>query len=150
MSLPRNLLVPIDLGDHTKEVVDYAVALAGRLDARVHLLHAVPVPLLGSEVPITCSETAVDEVIARRQRELDELAATYAATWVFASVALKPGDARTVITAAIEPLEINLIVMGTHGRRGVARLVVGSVAEHIVRVAPCPVLLVRSGTATVR
>jgi nucleotide-binding universal stress UspA family protein len=60
---------------------------------------------------------------------------------------LRKGDARTAILAFAEELHPDLIVMGTHGRRGVSRLVLGSVAESVARTAPCPVLLVRSGLA---
>lgn len=148
MTLPRSILVPLDLGDHTTEVLDYAVALATRLDAKLRLLHVVPVPLLGSEIPITVAETALQEIIAQRQQELDRLATAYAGKVSFASVELKTGDPRTVIDATAVQLRTDLIVMGTHGRRGITRLLIGSVAEQIVRIAPCPVLLVRSGTAT--
>ena len=147
MSLPTNILVPVDLGDHTTEVLDYAIALAGRLDAKLHVLHVVPVPLLGSEIPISVTEAAVDDAIARRRQELDQLAAGYQGKWVFASVELKIGDPRTVIGLTASDLGIGLIVMGTHGRRGVSRLLIGSVAEQVVRAAHCPVLLVRAGTA---
>jgi nucleotide-binding universal stress UspA family protein len=147
MTLPRNILVPIDLGDHTTEVLDYAVGLANRLDAKLHLLHAAPVPLLGAEIPITVSETAINDIIAARRQDLNRIAASYAGKCAFASVELTPGDARNVIAEAAAHRHADLIVMGTHGRRGVSRLLIGSVAEQIARVAPCPVLLVRSGTA---
>ena len=147
MTLPRTILVPIDLGDHATEVLDYAVALAARLDAKLHLLNVVPLPLLGSEIPITVTETAVDEIIAQRRQDLDRLAASYAGKAAFASVELKTGDPRTAIDTLAAELHADLIIMGTHGRRGVSRLLIGSVAEQIVRTAPCPVLLVRSGTA---
>jgi nucleotide-binding universal stress UspA family protein len=150
MALPHNILVPIDLGDHTAEVLDYAVGLAGRLDAKLHVLHTVPLPLLGAEIPIMVSETAIDDLIATRRQDLNRIASSYAGKCAFASVELKTGDPRTVIGAAAVQLQIDLIVMGTHGRRGVSRLLIGSVAEQVARVAPCPVLLVRSGTAAAR
>jgi nucleotide-binding universal stress UspA family protein len=150
MTLPRDILVPIDLGDHTTEVLDYAVDLAGRLDAKLHVLHAVPLPLLGSELPITISDSAVEDLIASRRQDLNRVATGYAGKCAFASVELKTGDPRAVITEAAAQLHVDLIVMGTHGRRGVSRLLIGSVAEQVARVAPCPVLLVRSGTATAR
>jgi len=147
MTLPRNVLVPIDLGDHAAQVLDYAVVLAARLDAKIHLLHVIGGPLLGSEIPITVSETAMDEVIASARQELERLAAERAGQVPFSFVELKTGDARAVIVATAKQFGADLIVMGTHGRRGVSRLVNGSVAEHVARTAPCPVLLVRSGTA---
>jgi len=150
MNLPRTILVPIDLGDHTTEVLDYAVGLAGRLDAKLHILHTLPLPVIGSEIPVTISDSAIDDLFAARRQELDRTVTSYAGKCAFASVELKTGDPRTGIQEAAVRLRADLIVMGTHGRRGVSRLLLGSVAEHVARTAPCPVLLVRSGTATDR
>ena len=147
MSLPRNILVPIDIEDSAAQVLDYAFALATKLDARVHVLHAVPWPLLGAEVPIAVTETAMDSIMKHKQQVFDELVAAHTAKLPVASALLKKGDARSMILAAAEALRADLIVMGTHGRRGVSRLVLGSVAESVARTAPCPVLLVRSGLA---
>jgi universal stress protein A len=147
MSLPRNILVPIDLDDPVAQVLDYAVALAAKLDAKVHLLHVVPWPLLGAEVPIALTEKAMNEIMEHKQQELDQIVAAHSEKAPIGSAALKTGDARTAIVEMAKHLGADLIVMGTHGRRGVSRLVLGSVAESVARTAPCPVLLVRSNLA---
>ena len=147
MNLPRNILVPIDLEDSAAQLLDYAVALATKLDARLHALHVVPWPLLGAEVPIAVTETAMDDLVKAKQQAFDELVAAHAARPPLHGTVLKKGDARTAILATAEEPRAELIVMGTHGRRGVSRLVLGSVAESVARTAPCPVLLVRSGLA---
>jgi len=146
MALPRNILVPLDLGDHATRVLEYAVALAATLDAKVHVLHAVNWPVLGAEIPVSVSDKAMDEIVAKHQRELDQLAATYARGAPVGSVEVKVGDPRALIPQIAEQRGVDLIVMGTHGRSGIARLLLGSVAETVARAAPCPVLLVRSGT----
>jgi nucleotide-binding universal stress UspA family protein len=146
MKLPRNILVPIDLGDHATQVLAYAVALAAKLDAKIHILHAVDWPLLGAEIPIAVSDKAMDEIVAQHRQDLDQLVATHASKAPLGSVELKIGDPRTLIMQTAEQHGVDLIVMGTHGRRGVSRLLLGSVAEHVARTAPCPVLLLRSGT----
>jgi len=148
MTIPRTILVPIDLEDSGAQVLDYAVALAAKLDAKLHVLHVVPWPLLGADIPIAVTDTAMDEFMKGKQQAFDELVAAHAARTPLGSAMLKKGDARTAILAAAEELRPDLIVMGTHGRRGVSRLVLGSVAESVTRTAPCPVLLVRSGLAT--
>jgi len=150
MNFPHNILVPVELGVQTEPVLDYAVALAAKLDARLHLLHVVGRPLLGSEVAISVTETNMDEILERCQQQLEYLAAERAAKAPFGPVLLKIGDPRAVIDATAAELGIDLIVMGTHGRRGVARVLLGSVAETVVRTACCPVLLVRTGGATAR
>jgi len=146
MHLPRNILVPVELGVQTEPVLDYAVSLAAKLDAKIHLLHVVGRPLLGSEIPIAVTETNMDAILARCQQQLEYLAAQRTTRAPFGPVLLKIGDARAVIDATAAELGIDLIVMGTHGRRGVARVLLGSVAESVVRTACCPVLLVRPGT----
>jgi universal stress protein A len=147
MTLPRNILVPIDLDDSAAQVLDYAVALAGKLDAKLHVLHAVPWPLLGAEVPAAITKSSMDELMARERKAFDELVAAHTAKLPPGSATLETGDARAAILALAAALHADLIVMGTHGRRGMSRLVLGSVAESVTRAAPCPVLLVRSGHA---
>ena len=147
MSLPRNILVPIDLDVSAAQVLGYAGALAAKLGARLHVLHVVPWPLLGAEIPIAVTETAMDDILKERQKAFDDLVAAHATELPSDATTLKKGDARTVILATAEELGADLIVMGTHGRRGVPRLVLGSVAETVARTAPCPVLFVRAGLA---
>ena|SRR5689334_4363912 len=145
MNVPRNILVPVDLGEQTESVLDYAVALAAKLDAKIHLLHVIGRPLLGAETGIIVTETVSDEIIARCQDELDRLTLARASKLPFAQIPLRFGDPRTEIQAVAAEINAELIVMGTHGRRGVSRLVLGSVAESLVRTARCPVLLIRAG-----
>jgi len=147
MTLPSNILVPLDLGPHAAEVLEYAAALAAKLDAKLHLLHAIAWPLIGAEIPIALSDTALAEVVGRARAELVQLAAARAGGAKIASVEAHTGDPRSAIIADAERFGADLIVMGTHGRRGIARMWLGSVAEQVARVAPCPVLLVRSGIA---
>jgi universal stress protein A len=150
MSIPRTLLVPIDLDDSAAQVLDYAFELATKLDAKLHVLHIVPWPLLGAELPIAVSETAMDAVLERKQQAFHQLIAARPGKPPLGSATVKTGDARTGILAAAEELGADLIVMGTHGRHGVSRLVLGSVAESVARATPCPVVLVRAGTRTDR
>jgi universal stress protein A len=145
MSFPGTLLVAIDLEDSAAQVLDHAVALAIKLDAKLHVLHTVPWPLLGAEIPVAVTETAMDEIMEHERKAFDQLVAAHTAKLPPDSAVIKPGEARAAILAAAEDLRVDLIVMGTHGRRGVSRLVLGSVAESVVRLAPCPVMLVRSG-----
>ena len=143
MMAPRNILVPTDLHDHADRVLAYAAALAGPLGAKIHVVHAFAPPLLGAEVPVALSEDTLDELTARDRGRLDELATRCIAPALLGSVLLELGDPRSVIGAAAQHVGADLIVMGTHGRRGLSRLVLGSVAESVARAASCPVLLFR-------
>jgi nucleotide-binding universal stress UspA family protein len=143
MNLPKHILVPTDFSEGAEAALDYAVALAGKLDARVTLLHVVAVPLLGAEMGMVLTEAMIDDAIRGNQAELDRLATARAEKCAFGPNLLEMGDPRAQIEHVADKVSADLIVMGTHGRRGFKRLVMGSVAEAIARVAPCPVLLIR-------
>ena len=139
--LPKNILVPTDLSDGAEQALDYACELARTLGAKVHLLNVIGIPVLGvPELGMALTSTMIDSMIADNQKALDELAAAKGAD---GEVVLKTGDARDLILQTVKELDVDLIVMGTHGRRGIRRALLGSVTESIVRSATCPVLTVR-------
>jgi len=142
MSLPKTILVPTDFSDFADHALDYAIALAGKLGAQVHVVHALTIPELGvPELGVALSSTMMGTMVQRSQAALDKLVADRPSA-SFATM-LRTGDSRSVILQTAEELSADLIVMGTHGRRGVTRALLGSIAEAIVRTAPCPVLTVR-------
>ncbi len=139
--LPKNILVPTDLSEGAQHALDYACELARTLDAKVHLLNVIGIPVLGvPELGVALTSTMIDGMIAENQKALDELAAQKGCV---GEVLLRTGDARDLINQTAIELGCDLIVMGTHGRRGIKRALLGSVTESIVRSAPCPVLTVR-------
>jgi len=144
MNLPRNILVPTDFSRHAEHALEYAVELAAKLDARIHLLNVVGLPIMGPELGFAVTPSMIDSVMEGNQKELDRLAGVYGTKAAFAPTQLRAGDARSVIEAVADEVKADLIIMGTHGRRGVSRMILGSVAESVVRTAPCPVLLVRA------
>jgi nucleotide-binding universal stress UspA family protein len=142
--LPKNILVPSDLSEAAEHAFDYACELAKTLGAKVHLLNVIGVPVLGvPELGVAITSSVIDSLVAENQSALDKLAAKRAGRCEIGEVLLRTGDARDVINQTAKELDIDLIVMGTHGRRGVSRALLGSVAETVVRSAPCPVLTVR-------
>jgi nucleotide-binding universal stress UspA family protein len=145
MNLPKNILVPTDFSEGAEAALDYAVALAAKLDAKVHLLNVVGVQMMGAAMGVPLSSAAIEAVFDGNQKELDRLVAARAGKCAFGPTLLETGDARTQIEQVVAKVHADLIVMGTHGRRGFSRLLLGSVAEAIARIAPCPVLLVRQG-----
>jgi nucleotide-binding universal stress UspA family protein len=147
MPLPKNILVPTDFSECATAALDYAVELAAKLDARVHVVNAVGVEIIGTEYGMSLTPDLVNMVYASNQRELDKIIAERASKVPFGPALLETGDPRQVIDEAVTKVHADLIVMGTHGRRGFRRLFLGSVAESVARTAACPVLLVR-GTAS--
>jgi nucleotide-binding universal stress UspA family protein len=148
MTLPTNILVPTDFSETANRALDYAVALAAKLDARIHVLHVIEIPVLGvPELGVALASTTIDSVVREGQAELDRAVEERRNQANFGEVVLRTGDTRDTIRHVAEEVHADLIVMGTHGRRGVSRALLGSIAEMIVRTAPCPVLTVRAKAA---
>ncbi len=135
----RKILVPRDFSECGEEAVQYAVDLARRVGAEVHLLF-VEVLYADAYAPATVHK-APEEVLMER---LLEGVQSETGTPVAVVRAVKRDIAAApAIVAYAEEHDIDVIVMGTHGRRGLRRLLMGSAAEEVVRTGPCPVLIAR-------
>jgi len=143
MTLPKTIVVPIDFSACARLALNYAVELAAKLDASIHIVHAVGAQLFGTEVGLTVTQQTIDQIVEQHRVALDGMVAERAGQAAFGPVSIEVGDARSIIAATAERLRADLIVMGTHGRRGITRALLGSVAETVVRTAPCAVLTVR-------
>ena len=141
MNPPKKILVPIDFSETSKHALAYAQTVAKALDASIHLLHVIPDP---RSEPWAIEATGINlggvlqSWQADAQKRLDELAVDAVAEQV-----IKTGQPFPEITRYAESHGIDLIVMGTHGRGAVEHMVLGSVAEKVVRKSTCPVLTVR-------
>ncbi|MDB4958791.1 MAG: Universal stress protein UspA [Myxococcales bacterium] len=145
--LPKNILVPTDLSEGAEEALDFACELARKFEATIHLLNVIGVPALGvPELGIALTSSVIDSLIEDNQNAMDRLAERKRCDAKFGEVLLRTGDARDVINQTARDLAVDMIVMSTHGRRGVSRALLGSVTESVVRTAPCPVLTVRVHT----
>ena len=148
--LPKHILVPTDLSEGAEQALAYACELARTLDAEIHLLNVVAIPALGvPELGVALTSTLIDQLVVENQTALEKLARSRC-TARLGRVLIKAGDPRDTIIHTAQELGIDLIVMGTHGRRGITRALLGSVAETVVRSAPCAVLTVRLQEATDR
>ena len=135
------ILVPTDFSACSEQALDYATELASRIDAKVFLLSVIGIPSYGvPELGVGLTATMMDNLITDNQKALDELAKPRE---YVSQTLVRAGDARDVILQTVDELKSDLIVMGTHGRRGFSRALLGSVAEMVVRTAKVPVLTVR-------
>jgi len=139
MTLTR-ILLPTDFSDTAQHALDYARELAGRFGASVHLLHVVPDPMQNwaTEAMPVVSDLA-ERWKADAQRRLEEIRLDGPQT----VRAVRIGHAFVEILQYDGDHAIDMIVMGTHGRGPVEHLLLGSVAEKVVRKASCPVLTVK-------
>jgi universal stress protein A len=144
MKLPRTILVPTDFSNTADHALEYAATLAQPLDATLHLLHVIGTPVLGiPEVGMAYMSTVIEQLSVGAQAALESRIAAYRDRIALAPPRLETGDPREVIDRVAALISADLIVMGSHGRRGLSRALLGSVAETVVRTAPCPVLVAR-------
>lgn len=146
MSLPKTILVPTDFGEASEHAVEYALELAKAVGSEVVLMHAFEIPAVGfPDGALVATADMTNRVIEGAQIGLDRQVSQYEGRGVEMRSIIKQGDAWRSVISAAEEVGADLIVMGTHGRRGLPRALLGSVAEKVVRTAHCPVLTVHKG-----
>lgn len=146
MALPTKILVPTDFGTGSDHALAYAVELAKALGAELTVMHAYEIPMIGfPDGAIVATPDLASRVSEGAQFGLKKTVEPFARSGVTITTLLEQGPTwRTIIEAAAK-VGAGMIVMGTHGRHGLPRALLGSVAEKVVRSAPCPVLTVHAG-----
>ena len=145
METINTILVPVDLDAPSHAALDAALPLAKTLNSRIVLLHVVPFDL--SNVPDDLFYSSPNVAVRTRTRWMEalaELAESRKSFGVPIHNELRQGIVWDEIVGLARHLPAQLIVIGTHGRRGLPRGLMGSVAERVVRVSPVPVMSVRA------
>ena len=139
----KHILVPIDFSDCSKKALQYALPLAKEHEAALTLLYVVP-PAYGageySGIDYAQLEASMRE---GGEKELAKLATDEVRGEVSADALVRVGSPAVNIIEVARSLPADLIVISTHGRTGLNHVFLGSVAEHVVQRAPCPVFVVR-------
>ena len=142
----KSILAPTDFSAHSEQAVRYACRLAERLDSELHLLHVLseivpagPDPLLMPMMPAQFYKESEDRAQETLDRSLDP-------SWEKPAkviTAVRWGSpVESIVSYAVDH-RVELVIISTHGRTGLSHVLLGSVAERIVREAPCPVLTIR-------
>jgi len=132
-----SIVVPVDFEPASIQALKIAEQIAEPLGAEVILLHVCQPPMISyPEVSPVMVSGLHKDLLAAGKRALDELAAKAGGRRTL----LREGDAGVEIVRAVDQLRPTLVVMGTHGRTGLRRLLIGSVAEHVIQHCPVPVL----------
>jgi len=138
----RGIMVPVDFSSYSKQAVNYAAMIAKKFNAGIVLAHVID--------SLSYSVTDTLKVIEHRRALetiagtlLDNLSKQLREKNLKVKTYLVSGAPYREILKKTQLEKVDLIVMGTHGRTGVAHLLLGSVAERVVRLSPCPVLTVR-------
>lgn len=139
----QRILVPIDFGEPSRRALEVATSLVERFGATVVLLHCFEVPSLVYEGMMVSPVDLLTPIQEAAKRQLDAELAVLRSHVPRAKGILATGAPWEEVLNAVKDEDIDLIVIGTHGRRGVSRALLGSVAEKVVRLSPVPVLTVR-------
>ncbi len=143
MTLPGNIVVGTDFSEQADRAVAYALELAKRLGAHVHLVHGWAVPIESMGEAALFSGELLKQIEDDAQRAMDKTLLRHRENFSDLTGLVICGDARDVVSRLAIEKHAELIVVGTHGRHGFSRALLGSVAESLVRTAPCPVLVAR-------
>jgi nucleotide-binding universal stress UspA family protein len=138
----RHILVPTDFGDCANQALEIAIDLAKKLDAKLTLLHVCELPVSAYAMYAQGLYFPMDDLEKAAKKALDEAAAQLKKRMPTADAVLRSGTAVEQLLATCAEQQADLIIMGTHGRRGISRMLLGSVAEKTVRMATVPVLTV--------
>jgi len=143
----QNILVPIDLSESSAAVLRYGQMLAAAFHCRLHVLYVTESPHL-TPGGVELWDFSLPELVQKLERAAEEQVASF-----LADIELPDLDAERVSRVGKPAVEIplyaketsaDLIVIGTHGRSGLTHALLGSVAEKVIRTAPCPVVTIRS------
>jgi nucleotide-binding universal stress UspA family protein len=138
----KNVLFATDFSEASEAALPYAAAFSERFGSELHLTHVLPdVKFLRPGAPDPAIFGSIyDDAHSNAQGKMRRLSKRMKA--VPHQVCVRHGEIARVVSDMVQELEIDLVIAGTHGRTGLGRLIMGSVAEEILRQAPCPVLTV--------
>ena len=145
--LPKRILVPVDFSSDSLDALAYAREFATAFDAEMVLLYVVEPIYYATPADMYVVNTNVATLLEEQRRAAEEQFARMVEKQASGGPRLRPmiktGTASEVIAECARAERADLIILATHGRTGLAHMLMGSVAEKVVRTAPCPVLTVR-------
>jgi universal stress protein A len=146
----RQILAPTDFSEYSKQAIAYASELAQKFGAKLVLLHVVEPPAYPIEglPPTHLGGTFLEDLERQAALDLEQVPPSAQETKVEMARRVVVGIPYRKIVEVAEAEKVDLIVMATHGRTGLGHLIMGSVAERVVRTAPSPVLTIRSAART--
>lgn len=145
----ERVLFPIELVELTREIIPWVELMAGRLEAELHVLHVIPDPDYWS-ASYAMSPSRFDDkqgLISSVEKEVADFCDRNISKELPTRVHVEIGDPLDKILDFIESESISMVILGTHARRGLGRLFLGSVAERVIKTSPVPVISVNPRTA---
>jgi nucleotide-binding universal stress UspA family protein len=140
----RRILVPTDFTETSDKAVEWALGLAAKLGAAVTVMHAYELPIIGfPDGAIIATPEIASHIADASRAALDATVKRLAGRGIAIESVLREGVIWEEINAVAESIAADLIVIGTHGRKGLARALLGSMAENVIRTATRPVVSIR-------
>lgn len=143
----KNILLATDFSEVSKKAVPYAVAIAGKYGSKVYLVHVTP-PQSRTSIPVEPLAAQFDRDRLNAELEMKTFLRGDALRDIPHEIRFEQGPIWRALSQLIEQDEIDLLVLGTHGRGGFKKIFLGSVAEELFRLASCPVLTVGPAVST--
>lgn len=145
MDTIKKILVPIDFSDYSKQALRYTVTFAKNFNAKIYMIYVIepmiyPADFSMGQIAIPSSDINID---TRAKEELETLAKNEIKPEINYDILIKTGKPFVEIIESAADLDVDLIIIATHGHTGMEHLLFGSTAEKVVRKAPCPVLTLR-------
>jgi nucleotide-binding universal stress UspA family protein len=143
----QHVLVPLDFSSSADQALKYAIELAQTLRAHLTLLHVIHLtPVALGDMLASSLEAYLQTVETEAEQQMHAARARVHQVGLRCDTIIVQGVPFQTIVDTAGDRDVDLIVMGTHGRTGLTHVLIGSVAEKVIRLAPCPVLVTRGST----
>ena len=139
----KNILCPVDHSDCSKEALKYAVSFAMKDNSKLYLLHVIDIRAFDESIDTMTPQIPDNETLKQLKTKLLDCIPEEIRDDMDVEALVVQGIPFAEIISTAREKEIDMIVIGSHGRTGIAHMMLGSVSEKVVRKAPCPVLIVR-------
>ena len=139
----RKILVPVDFSECSRKALRYAIPFAKQFGASLTLLYVTQINYAAGEFGMIDSPLMEGQVREAAEKAMEKLLREEIGDAVPAAKQTRIGRPASEIAAAAKELDADLIILSTHGHTGLKHMLLGSVTENVVRLAPCPVLVVR-------
>ena len=140
----KNILFPVDLSESSEKIAPYVQAVAEKFESKIHLLFVARVLDYFASIYVSApSINAMEkDIMEGAEKRIDEFVDQHFSDYPGTKATVVSGDAAEQIINYIQAEGIDLVIMGTHGRKGLDKVIFGSVADRIVKTAPIPVMVV--------
>ncbi len=136
----KKIIVPVDYNEHTHPLVDYAFYIAEKLGASVTLVHVVEKPHYYGDIEYPTIAPYTEELGKEAEKIMQALVEKYRKDFAACEGKVLHGDIADSIIKYSADEQGDLLIIGTHGRRGLEKMWLGSVADRVIKGAPCPTL----------